>query len=127
MSAQLSLFDWVSSTENAAVPESAEVAAHAAKQIQLRRQALLEERRRLERACQRRTDEIRPLGDLAQLVLARYDLMIRCREEKERQRREQPRRSIRVLTAPRGSQAGSVANSNAISHRLPKRSLAACG
>ncbi len=100
MSTQLSLFDWGTSTENAAVPASAEVLAHAAKQAQLREQALRQESQRLELACQRRLDGVRPMGELAQLALARYDLMIRRREEKERQRREQPRRSIRVLTAP---------------------------
>jgi len=55
---------------------------------------------RIELASERQTDELRPMGDLAQLVLARYDLMIRRREELERRRREQPRKSIRVLSPP---------------------------
>jgi hypothetical protein len=52
-------------------------------------------------ADQRRTDEIRPMGELAQLVLARYDLLARRRQEMDRRRREQPRKSIRVLSPSR--------------------------
>jgi hypothetical protein len=49
-------------------------------------------------AEQRRVDEVRPMGELAQLVLARYDLLISRRQQRDRQRREQPRKSIRVLS-----------------------------
>lgn len=53
---------------------------------------------RIERLEQRRIDEPRPLGDLARLVLARYDLLAERRAASERLRRERPRKSIRVLT-----------------------------
>jgi hypothetical protein len=49
-------------------------------------------------AEERRVDEIRPMGELAQLVLARYDLLANRRQERDRRRREQPRKSIRVLS-----------------------------
>lgn len=115
MFTQLSLFDSLGSYDSAttfqpagrrsavAIPQSAEVAAHEARQNALRAEATRLEADRLEAArigaaCQRKTDEVRPMGDLAQLVLARYDLMIRRREERERRRREQPRQSIRVLS-----------------------------
>jgi hypothetical protein len=79
----------------------------------VRRQAVVEtdraEAERIESACRRKTDEVRPMGELAQLVLARYDLMIRRREELERRRREQPRRSIRVLGPPAVSSRRAVA------------------
>lgn len=52
------------------------------------------------RGEQRRSDEVRPLGELAQLVLARYDLLASRRQERDRRRREQPRKSIRVLSPP---------------------------
>lgn len=121
MFTQLSLFDSATSFNTVAcksavsVPPSAEVAAHEARQIALRAEAArLEvarvevarveaeriEAARIELACQRQADEVRPMGDLARLVLARYDLMIRRREEMERRRREQPRPSIRVLSPP---------------------------
>ena len=81
---------------------TAPVGAGAAQVV--RRQAVVQADRseagRIESACRRKTDELRPMGELAQLVLARYDLMIRRREELERRRREQPRRSIRVLGPP---------------------------
>jgi len=112
MFTQLSLFDSAASLDSAAsfdpvagkssvaVPPSAEVAAHEARQIALRAEAQRLEAARIERASQRQTGEVRPMGDLARLVLARYDLMIRRREELERRRREQPRPSIRVLSPP---------------------------
>jgi hypothetical protein len=46
----------------------------------------------------RRGDSIQPMGDLARLVLARYDMVARRREELMRRRAEQPRKSIRVLS-----------------------------
>lgn len=111
MFTQLSLFDSATAFDSVAcqsavaVPPSAEVAAHEARQIALRAEAQrLEadrlEAARIELASERKTDELRPMGDLARLVLARYDLMIRRREEMERRRREQPRPSIRVLSPP---------------------------
>jgi hypothetical protein len=110
MFTQLSLFDSLGSHDSAvtfepiarqtpvAIPQSAEVTAHEARQNALRTEADRLEAARIAAACQRKTDEVRPMGDLAQLVLARYDLMIRRREERERRRREQPRQSIRVLS-----------------------------
>ena len=46
----------------------------------------------------RRGDAIQPLGDLARLVLAQHQLVARRREEMQRRRAEQPRKSIRVLS-----------------------------
>jgi hypothetical protein len=46
----------------------------------------------------RREDSIQPMGDLARIVLARYEMMARRREEMMRRKAEQPRRSIRVLS-----------------------------
>lgn len=106
MFTQLSLFDSAAAFDPVAckssvvVPPSAEVAAHEARQIVLRAEAERFEAARIESASQRRTGEVRPMGDLARLVLARYDLMIRRREELERRRREQSRPSIRVLSPP---------------------------
>ncbi len=51
-------------------------------------------------AYERRVDELQPMGDLARLVLARYDLLASRRRERDRRRREQPRKSIRVLSPP---------------------------
>lgn len=51
-------------------------------------------------AYERRADALQPMGELAQLVLARYDLLASRRRERERLRREQPRKSIRVLSPP---------------------------
>jgi len=116
MFTQLSLFDSVGSFDSATsfdtvacksaavVPPSAEVAAHETRQIALRAEAERVEAARIELASQRQTDEVQPIGDLARLVLARYDLMIRRREEMERRRREQPRPSIRVLSPPASEQ-----------------------
>ncbi len=111
MFTQLSLFDSATAFDSVAckpavaVPPSAEVAAHEARQSALRAEAVrLEadraEAARIQVASERKTDEVRPMGDLARLVLARYDLMILRREEMERRRREQPRPSIRVLSPP---------------------------
>ncbi|TVP98961.1 MAG: hypothetical protein EA381_11155 [Planctomycetaceae bacterium] len=58
--------------------------------------------RQIERLEMRRSDEPRPLGDLARLVLARYDLVVRRRQASERLRRERPRKSIRVLSPVAG-------------------------
>jgi hypothetical protein len=58
--------------------------------------------RQIEQLEMRRLDEPRPLGDLARLVLARYDLVIRRRQASERLRRERPRKSIRVLSPVAG-------------------------
>lgn len=97
MFTQLSLFDLATTaTEN--VHDTGEYVAAAT-----RRQARIDETERLaacrlERECQRRQDDVRPLGDLARLVLARYDLLAKRRQQRERLRREQPRRSIRVLS-----------------------------
>ena len=49
---------------------------------------------------ERRVDELQPMGELARLVLARYDLLASRRRERDRRRREQPRKSIRVLSPP---------------------------
>ena len=46
----------------------------------------------------RREDSIHPMGDLARLVLARYEMVARRREEMMRRKAEQPRKSIRVLS-----------------------------
>ena len=46
----------------------------------------------------RREDSIQPMGDLARLVLARYEMVARRREEMMRRKAEQPRKSIRVLS-----------------------------
>jgi len=99
MFTQLSLFDsatWFDTDSCHHVAAGIEVTA--------RQSALAEAERleaaRIELASERQTDELRPMGDLAQLVLARYDLMIRRRQELERRRREQPRKSIRVLSPP---------------------------
>lgn len=54
--------------------------------------------RRIEKLDQRRPNELQPMGDLAKLVLARYDLMAQRRREMETRRRQQPRKSIRVLS-----------------------------
>lgn len=54
--------------------------------------------RRIESLDQRRPNELQPMGDLAKLVLARYDLMAQRRREMEARRRQQPRKSIRVLS-----------------------------
>jgi hypothetical protein len=43
-------------------------------------------------------DSIQPMGDLARLVIARYEMVARRREEMMRRRVEQPRKSIRVLS-----------------------------
>jgi hypothetical protein len=43
-------------------------------------------------------DTIQPLGDLARLVIARYEMVARRREEMMRRKVEQPRKSIRVLS-----------------------------
>ncbi len=51
-------------------------------------------------AYERRVDELQPMGELARLVLARYDLLASRRRERDRRRREQPRKSIRVLSPP---------------------------
>ena len=51
-------------------------------------------------AYERRVDELQPMGELARLVLARYDLLASRRRERDRRRREQPRKSIRVLSSP---------------------------
>lgn len=124
MFTQLSLFDsvpafdTVARTATVAVPPSAEVVAYEARQVARRAEAARLEAARLEAtrleatraeavrleaeridlASQRQSDQVRPMGELAQLVLARYDLMIRRREEAERRRREQPRPSIRVMS-----------------------------
>ncbi|MGV3483152.1 MAG: hypothetical protein ACO1RT_01905 [Planctomycetaceae bacterium] len=45
-----------------------------------------------------RGDSIQPMGDLARLVIARYEMVARRREEMMRRKAEQPRRSIRVLS-----------------------------
>ncbi len=42
-------------------------------------------------------DSVQPVGDLARLVLARYEMVARRREEMLRRRAENPRKSIRVL------------------------------
>lgn len=47
---------------------------------------------------QRRGDSIQPMGDLARLVLARYEMVARRREERMRRQAESPRKSIRVLS-----------------------------
>lgn len=54
--------------------------------------------RQIERLDQRRPNELQPMGDLAKLVLARYDLLAQRRRELEARRRQQPRKSIRVLS-----------------------------
>ena len=46
----------------------------------------------------RREDSIQPMGELARLVLARYEMMARRREEMLHRKAEQPRKSIRVLS-----------------------------
>jgi len=46
----------------------------------------------------RREDSLQPMGDLARLVLVRYEMMARRREEMMRRKAEQPRKSIRVLS-----------------------------
>lgn len=43
-------------------------------------------------------DSIQPMGDLARLVIARYEMMARRREEMMRRKAENPRKSIRVLS-----------------------------
>ncbi len=45
-----------------------------------------------------RSGSVQPMGELARLVLARYDLMARRREALARRRAENPRKSIRVLS-----------------------------
>ncbi len=45
-----------------------------------------------------RHDTIQPMGELARLVLARYDLLAMRRQERDRRRAGNPRRSIRVLS-----------------------------
>jgi hypothetical protein len=45
-----------------------------------------------------RRDSIQPMGDLARLVIARYEMMARRREEMMRRKAENPRKSIRVLS-----------------------------
>lgn len=51
---------------------------------------------------QRRGDSIQPMGELARLVLARYEMVARRREERMRRQAEQPRKSIRVLSPAGG-------------------------
>jgi hypothetical protein len=46
-----------------------------------------------------RHDSIQPMGDLARLVIARYEMMARRREEMLRRKAENPRKSIRVLAS----------------------------
>lgn len=46
----------------------------------------------------RRGDSIQPMGDLARLVLARYEMMARRRQERMQRQAAQPRKSIRVLS-----------------------------
>ena len=46
----------------------------------------------------RRGDSIQPMGDLARLVLARYEMVARRRQEMMRRKAAQPRQSIRVLS-----------------------------
>ncbi len=43
-------------------------------------------------------DTLKPMGDLARLVIARYDMMAQRRQEALRRKAEQPRKSIRVLS-----------------------------
>jgi hypothetical protein len=111
MFTQLSLFDSATlfdTTDSVATAPVAGVAAHVVRHRAVV-QADRSEAERIESACRRKADELRPMGELAQLVLARYDLMIRRREELERRRREQPRRSIRVLGPPAVSTRRGVA------------------
>jgi hypothetical protein len=143
MFTQLSLFDSLGTFDSAAsfdtvvckasvaVPPSAEVAAHELRQNALRAEAeRLEAERveaaRIELASQRKTDEVRPMGDLARLVLARYDLMIRRREEMERRRREQPRPSIRVLSPPASDQQRVAASRQSAGKRTGSRRGVVC-
>lgn len=133
MFTQLSLFDAAASFDTVAcksaavVPPSAEVAAHEARQIALRADAERLEAARIELASQRQTDEVRPMGDLARLVLARYDLMIRRREEMERRRREQPRPSIRVLSPPASEQRQAAVQRQTVGKKTRSgRGIAAC-
>lgn len=111
MFTQLSLFDSATLFDTTAPVGQVSVVTASAQVV--RRQAVVgaerSEAERIESACRRKTDELRPMGELAQLVLARYDLMIRRREELERRRREQPRRSIRVLGPPAVSSRRGVA------------------
>jgi len=118
MFTQLSLFDSATLFDTTAPVGQVSVGRQApvgtASAPGVRRQAVVvgverSEAERIESACRRKTDELRPMGELAQLVLARYDLMIRRREELERRRREQPRRSIRVLGPPAVSTRRGVA------------------
>jgi len=133
MFTQLSLFDSAASFDPiackspVAVPPSAEVAAHEARQIAVRAEAERLETARIESASQRQTGEVRPMGDLARLVLARYDLMIRRREELERRRREQPRPSIRVLSPPVSQQRQAGAQRQTVGKKTPAgRAIATC-
>lgn len=43
-------------------------------------------------------DTLKPMGDLARLVIARYDMLAQRRQEALRRKAEQPRKSIRVLS-----------------------------
>jgi len=43
-------------------------------------------------------DSIQPMGDLARLVIARYEMMARRREAMTCRKAENPRKSIRVLS-----------------------------
>lgn len=106
MFTQLSLFDSAASSDTAANAAAFVHVAPAACPAGQRGVAAGEPRQRVSQPLSpqrivpgedRCNDELRPMGELAQLVLARYDLLARRRQEMDRRRREQPRKSIRVL------------------------------
>lgn len=107
MFTQLSLFDHaigndtVHATERSVVLPGQVCASPRTRQPEPQRAAgsevAVELTRQIEVLERRSPDRLQPMGDLARLVLARYDLLASRRRELERVRREQPRRSIRVM------------------------------
>ncbi len=108
MFTQLSLFDHaigsdtVQATERSVVLPGRVLASPRTRQPEPQRaggsEVAVELTRQIEVLERRSPDRLQPMGDLARLVLARYDLLASRRRELERMRREQPRRSIRVMT-----------------------------
>jgi len=86
MFTQLSLFDWSGQFDSVSpTPIVVEPTSKPAQPVRIYGEA-------------RCHDSIQPMGDLARLVIARYEMMARRREEMIRRKAENPRKSIRVLS-----------------------------
>jgi len=96
MSTQLSLFDWSGSLDSMTPVVTLDRCRVEATELTANAPAAPQPVRLYGEAS--RHDAIQPMGDLARLVIARYEMMARRREEMTRREGEQPRRSIRVLS-----------------------------